>query len=68
MSNVSTYIPRMEQKIKYYNYNNIKCLFLFEEDFLKDKKFINLYEEKVLNFVLSLKDITFNQHITNLYK
>ena len=68
MSNVSTYIPRMEQKIKYYNFNNIKCLFLFEEDFLKDKKFINLYEEKILSFVFSLKDIIFNQHITNLYK
>jgi hypothetical protein len=67
MSNISLYKQNMEKKIEYYNSNNIKCLFLFEEDFLKDKKFINLYEEKVLNFVYSLKDVIFNQHIENIY-
>lgn len=67
MSNISSYKQNMENKIEYYNSNNIKCLFLFEEDFLSFKKSINSYEEKVLNFVSSLKDIIFNQHIENIY-
>ena len=63
MSNVSSYIPNMNKKIEYYNKYKIKCLFLFEEDFLHKKEEINSYKNKLQNFLEEIKNIKFNNHI-----
>ena len=42
-------------------------MFLFEEDFFKDKKFIEKYKETINSFVFKVKDHIFNQHIEKVY-
>lgn len=67
MSNVDIYKARMEEKIEFYNKNKIKCLFLFEGDFLKNKKHIDIYKEKISVFLEEIKNIKFNNHIGKVY-
>jgi hypothetical protein len=60
MSNVSFYKERMLEKIKFYNQNNIKCLFLYEEDFKENLEWQNkinifLEETKGKKFNINLK-------------
>jgi hypothetical protein len=67
MSNVNCYKKRMNEKIKFYNENKIKCLFLYEEDFLKDKKPINDFKIKINNLVNEIENCIFNTHISKIY-
>ena len=67
MSNIDCYKIKMEEKIKFYNENKIKCLFLFEEDFLEMKKYTELYKEKILNFLKEIQTIKYNNHIGKIY-
>ncbi len=67
MSNVDCYKDKMNEKIKFYNTNNIKCLFLYEEDFLQNKKFIDLFKDKLNMFVDEIKNCKFNQHVNKIY-
>lgn len=67
MSNVDCYKERMNEKIKFYNDNKIKCLFLYEEDFLNNKKPIEIFKDKVNLFVSEIENCIFNKHINKIY-
>jgi hypothetical protein len=67
MSNVGVYKDRMNEKIKFYTENNIKCLFLFEEDFLLDKKPIQKYKKSIDYFLPQIENSIFNKHIKSIY-
>lgn len=66
MSNVECYKERMNEKIHFYNENNIKCLFLFEEDFIYKKNFIDLFKNKIDNFLNEIKNNKYNLHIKKI--
>ena len=59
MSNVECYKKRMYKKISFYTENNIKCLFLFEEDFEEDLEWI----EKLRIFISNIKGKQFNKQL-----
>ncbi len=68
MSNVSSYIPNMNKKIEYYSSNNIKCLFLFEEDFINNKKQpVDTYQTQLSNFLNEIKNKIYNKHLKNIH-
>jgi hypothetical protein len=67
MSNVNCYIPRMEEKITFYEQNNIKYLALIEEDFIFNKKPINTFESKIDNFTSEIQGNIYNNHIKKIY-
>ena len=67
MSNVESYKLRMNEKIQFYNDNKIKCLFLFEEDFLKNKKYINQFQQKLLDFNEQTKNMKYNLNIKKVF-
>jgi len=68
MSNVSSYIPNMNKKINYYNNNNIKCLFLFEEDFINSKRQpVEVYKLHLSNFIKEIKNNIYNKHLKNIH-
>jgi predicted transcriptional regulator len=67
MSNVDCYKDKMNEKIKFYNENKIKCLFLYEEDFMENKKLIDNFKNKVENFVSQIENCIFNKHIKHIY-
>jgi hypothetical protein len=67
MSNVDCYKEKMNEKIKFYNENKIKCLFLYEEDFMENKKLIDNFKSKVENFISQTENCIFNKHIKNIY-
>ena len=68
MSNVSSYISNMNKKIEYYNKNNIKCLFLYEENFITTKKQpIENYKLKVCDFLKEIKNNIYNKHLKKIY-
>lgn len=59
MSNVECYKKRMYEKISFYTENNVKCLFLFEEDFEGSLEWV----EKVSTFTTEIKDKKFNNQL-----
>jgi len=59
MSNIPYYQTRMYEKIKFYNENKIKCLFLFQESFYDSLD----WEEKVITFISEIKNKKFNKKI-----
>ena len=61
LSNYNHYIPKMNEKINYYNDNKIKCLFLFQENFMEK----NDFKDKINLFLLEIKDQKFNHHIVD---
>jgi len=63
LSNYKHYIPRMEEKIKFYDSNNIKCLYLFEENFQPKLDFASTMNK----FLKEIKNKKFNKHIKNIY-
>lgn len=67
MSNVSCYIPRMKEKMLYYEQNNIKYLALLEGDFIFNKKLINDFESKIEDFTTEIQGNIYNNHIKNIY-
>jgi len=67
MSNVGVYKSRMNEKIEFYNSNNIKCLFLFEDSFMLNKKYIDSYKIKLDNFLVETEGRIFNQHIKKIH-
>jgi hypothetical protein len=67
MSNVSTYQSKMNEKIEFYNSNNIKCLFLFEDSFLLNKKYVDSYKVNLDNFLSEIEGHIFNPHIKKIH-
>ena len=67
MSNVGCYKERMNGKIQFYNDNKIKCLFLYEEDFLKNKKPIEDFKDKITLFINEIINTTYNKHIKTIH-
>jgi hypothetical protein len=67
MSNVNVYKSRMNEKIEFYNSNNIKCLFLFEDSFMLNKKYIDSYKVNLNNFLTEIEGRIFNQHIKKIH-
>ena len=67
MSNVNVYKSRMNEKIEFYNSNNIKCLFLFEDSFMLNKKYIDSYKVNLDNFLTEIEGRIFNQHIKKIH-
>jgi hypothetical protein len=67
MSNVSSYIPKMKEKIDYYDKNNIKCLYLFEEDFTQNKQDVNLFKDKTDIFLKEINNNIYNKHLHKIY-
>jgi hypothetical protein len=67
MSNVNCYKEKMNEKIKFYNENKIKCLFLYEEDFMEKKKLIDNFKSKVEDFISQIENCIFNKHVKNIY-
>jgi hypothetical protein len=65
MSNINCYKGNMNKKSQYYIDNKIKCLFLYEEDFLENRKPIEKYKIKLNEFLEEIKNIIFNNHIKN---
>lgn len=67
MSNVDIYVKRMKEKIDFYTNNNIKCLFLFEESFVTDKKHTERYKNQLDDFLSEIKGCIFNKHIKKIH-
>lgn len=68
MSNISSYISKMDKKIEYYNNNNIKCLFLFEEDFINPKKQpVEIYKLHISNFLNEIENNIYNKHLKKIH-
>lgn len=67
MSNVGVYKSRMNEKIEFYNSNNIKCLFLFEDSFMLNKKYVDSYKINLDNFLVETEGRIFNQHIKKIH-
>jgi hypothetical protein len=67
MSNVSSYQGKMKEKIEFYNSNNIKCLFLFEDSFMLKKKCVDSYKTNLDEFLNEIKGHIFNQHIKKIH-
>jgi len=59
MSNVYSYQNRMYEKIKFYNENKIKCLFLFQESFYENLD----WQEKIIKFIKEIKNKKYNKNI-----
>lgn len=62
MSDVDYYREKMLDKIKYYEINNIKCLYLFGESFYKELD----WKEKIHIFLEEIKDKKFNINIKTI--
>lgn len=67
MSNINTYKSRMNEKIEFYNSNNIKCLFLFEDSFMLNRKPVDSYKVNLDNFLTEIEGRIFNQHIKKIH-
>ena len=59
MSDVECYKTRMYEKIKFYNENKIKCLFLFQESFYDSLD----WSEKINIFLAEIKNKKYNKKI-----
>ena len=67
MSNIDVYKSRMNEKIEFYTNNNIKCLFLFEDSFMLNKKYVDRYKINLNNFLSEIEGRIFNQHIKKIH-
>jgi hypothetical protein len=67
MSNVENYKVKMKEKIHFYLVNNIEYLALYEEDFILNKKYVDVFKNKIDKYLLYIDGKIFNEHINKIY-